>query len=1257
MKKQSHVFVLALLTFGFFFSGTLIGFSQDKTNDQQPSKTPPKLLKFNETQRVSLQSSNQLLKNVFDSSEKTSFTTIKQEQDKLGYNHQKNQQYYNNVKVEFGTLTLHSKNGMVESISSEFYKIEDLNTSPNISNTQAFNRAISHTGASAYLWEDEAASNELGYSKPEGELVIIPLITEEATTMKLAYKFDIYTISPMGGGDLYIDAQNGQALFFNNKVRHLDNFGHDGRAFSSNEESTPSSEIIVEEFEAIASGTAATRYSGSRTIETSLSGGNYILSDAGRKVYTRNANNLAPVGNSLPYITSYSQFSDSDNNWTAAEYDNSNKDNAALDAHWGAMMTYDYWSTVHGRDSYDANGAQLRSYVHVDNDYDNAFWFLNVMSYGDGSSNGNEGNGYFDALTSIDVAAHEIGHAVTEYTANLAYQRESGGLNEGYSDIWGAAVEHFAKGNGNDGSPDASIWLIGDEIDRRSGSAALRSMSNPTSLGQPDTYGGTYWSNPNCGTPTQSNDYCGVHTNSGVLNYWFYLSVAGGNGTNDIGNAFSVSGIGMTKAANISYRAINTYLSANSTYADARTAMIQSAQDLYGADGAEEQGVTNAWHAVGVGDAYGGGNPPTDCLSGDISLSITFDNYPEETAWTLKNSSGTTVASASYSTSNPDGSTVNETFTGLAVDDYTFTITDAYGDGICCSYGSGSYSLSSSAGSFQTGGSFGSSEATPFCIESGSGGDTEAPTAPTSLSASNITQTTADLSWNASSDNVAVTGYDIYQGSTNIGTVTGTSVQITGLTAATSYSFNVKAKDAAGNESSSSNTVNFTTPSGADTEAPTAPTSLAASNVTQTTADLSWSASSDNVGVTGYDVYQGSTNLGTVTGTSANITGLTAATSYSFSVRAKDAAGNVSSSSNTVNITTLSGADTESPTVPTSLVASNVSQTTVDLSWNASSDNVGVTGYDVYQGASNIMSVTGTSASVTGLTAATAYTFSVIAKDAAGNTSSSSNTVNITTQSAGGGSTVLNEGYFESGWDGWVDGGSDSYRYSGSRSYEGNRSIRLRDNTNSSVMTLSNINVSSYSTIDVEFYFYSYSMENGEDFWVQYHDGLSWNTVATYARGTSFENNNFYSATVTISNASYSFPTNAKFRFRNDASGNNDHIYIDQVTITGNSGSSNLTNSITSLGEMNNILGNGGDEIDFESDFLLYPNPAKSTVSIQLSTESTYVTYRIVNMIGQEVLSGELGKGTINVEKLETGVYFMEVNDGEELMIQRFIKE
>ncbi len=113
----------------------------------------------------------------------------------------------------------------------------------------------------------------------------------------------------------------------------------------------------------------------------------------------------------------------------------------------------------------------------------------------------------------------------------------------------------------------------------------------------------------------------------------------------------------------------------------------------------------------------GGGSTGNDCAAASLTLDITFDNYPEETAWTLQNSGGATVASGSYSTANPDGSSITENISGLASGDYTFTITDAFGDGICCAFGNGSYTLSSSEGVIVTGGSFSSSEATAFCVD------------------------------------------------------------------------------------------------------------------------------------------------------------------------------------------------------------------------------------------------------------------------------------------------------------------------------------------------------------------------------------------------------------------------------------------------------------------------------------------------------------------------------------------------------------
>ncbi|MFZ4106382.1 reprolysin-like metallopeptidase, partial [Flavobacterium sp.] len=285
---------------------------------------------------------------------------------------------------------------------------------------------------------------------------------------------------------------------------------------------------------------------------------------------------------------------------------------------------------------------------------------------------------------------------------------------------------------------------------------------------------------------------------------------------------------------------------------------------------------------------------------------------------------------------------------------------------------------------------------TNFTITSGTA-DTIAPTAPT-LSASGTTQTTTNLSWTAATDNVAVTGYDIYKAGILLGsTTTATTYAVTGLTAATAFTFTVKAKDIAGNLSVASNTVTVTTLAPLDTIAPTAPT-LSASGTTQTTTNLSWTAATDNVAVTGYDIYKAGILLGsTTTATTYAVTGLTAATAFTFTVKAKDIAGNLSVASNTVTVTTLAPLDTTAPTAPT-LSASGTTQTTTNLSWTVATDNVAVTGYNVYQAGILLGSTTtATTYAVTGLTATTAYPFNVRAKDAAGNLSVASNTVTVTT--------------------------------------------------------------------------------------------------------------------------------------------------------------------------------------------------------------------------------------------------------------------
>ncbi len=272
--------------------------------------------------------------------------------------------------------------------------------------------------------------------------------------------------------------------------------------------------------------------------------------------------------------------------------------------------------------------------------------------------------------------------------------------------------------------------------------------------------------------------------------------------------------------------------------------------------------------------------------------------------------------------------------------------------------------------------------------------ETTAPTAPT-LTASGTTQTSTVLSWSGATDNVAVTGYIIYRNGVQIGTSVTSPFTVTGLSPATTYTFNVKARDADNNLSPFSNTVTVTTEA-PDTTPPSAPT-LSASGTTSVSTNLSWTTATDNIGVTGYDVYQGSTIIGsTTTATTFAVTGLTPSTTYTFKVRAKDAAGNSSADSNIVSVTT-DAPDTTPPSAPV-LSLANKTANTVGLNWTAATDNLAVTGYDVYQGATLVGSTTtATTFTVTGLIASTTYSFTVRAKDAAGNISVPSNTLTVTT--------------------------------------------------------------------------------------------------------------------------------------------------------------------------------------------------------------------------------------------------------------------
>src|SRR5437762_28499 len=263
--------------------------------------------------------------------------------------------------------------------------------------------------------------------------------------------------------------------------------------------------------------------------------------------------------------------------------------------------------------------------------------------------------------------------------------------------------------------------------------------------------------------------------------------------------------------------------------------------------------------------------------------------------------------------------------------------------------------------------------------------DTTAPSTPTEILVSAVSSSQINLSWAASTDNVKVTRYIVRRDGVKIATPVSTSYADTGLSPATTYSYTVAARDAAGNISPNSTSVSVTTASAADTMPPATPTVLTAAVPRSAGPNLSWTASTDDVVMTYYIVRRNGVHVATPATTSYADTGLSVAT-YSYTVAARDAAGNISPNSATASI---SIADTTAPTTPTGLTAAAAGSTGANLSWSASTDNVGVTAYIVRRNGVQVATPAATSYTDTGLPVGT-YSYTVAARDAAGNISPNS---------------------------------------------------------------------------------------------------------------------------------------------------------------------------------------------------------------------------------------------------------------------------
>src|SRR6056297_3365466 len=572
------------------------------------------------------------------------------------------------------------------------------------------------------------------------------------------------------------------------------------------------------------------------------------------------------------------------------------------------------------------------------------------------------------------------------------------------------------------------------------------------------------------------------------------------------------------------------------------------------------------------------------------------------------------------------------------------------------------------------------------------GGDTEAPTAPTNLTAGNVTETSVDLSWDASSDNVGVDHYTVFQDGSSIGTTSNTSYSVTGLTAATTYTFTVKAEDAAGNVSASSNALDVTTNDG----------SVSYCSSQGNNSSYEWISQvdignfSNSSGAAGYTDFTGQT-VNLTAGASVSVTltpGFSGSTyneywkiwidyngdgDFSDNGELVFDPGSMSSSavSGTINVASTAsgttrmrvtmkyngepspcetfsyggvedytvsfsggGDDTEAPTAPTSLASSNITSSSVDLNWSASSDNVGVDHYTIFQDGSSIGTTSNTSTTVSGLAEATTYSFYVKAEDAAGNVSTASNSIDVTTES---GSVSYCESYGNNTNYEWIDLvelGSINNTTSADGGYG--------DYTNLSTDLTRGSNV----TIYISAGFASSSYTEYWHVWIDFDQNGTFDSDEEMVSGSSSSADKL--------SASFDVPTDAvlgqtrmrvTMKYNSAATACESFSYGEVEDYTVNI-TDNSTNYILSNRDAME-LGNAPAGLE------IYPNPANSFVNVQINEGERNSTVSIYNTQGSLVKIVPVNSDfkEIDVSDLQGGVYILKVADERLPLVKQFIKK
>ncbi|MBL7711211.1 MAG: M4 family metallopeptidase [Chitinophagaceae bacterium] len=477
--------------------------------------------------------------------------------DPAGNTHIRYRQYYQGYPVAGSMVNFHFKGTEPHSFNGVYFPTLSAPTGISISEEKAFSVAKSYFQNATFAWENAAYEKLLKEARKDQEASYYPkagleIVAKGDRQFALAYSFDIHTVAPFAHKLVYVDAQSGSIL---------------------------SAKELMMDIEV--NGKAYTKYSGIQTIRCdSMDPAGFILreSDRGASIYTER---FLSFGGSTGLSTE--PFYDYDNVWNNF---NTEMDEVATDIQWGLEKTHDYYKFKFGRNSIDGAGHELMAIAHVEmtpgEKFANAAWTGSFMIYGDGDDTS------MNPLTSVDITGHEVTHGLTQETADLNYKNEPGALNESFSDIFGKSIEYYAL-------PDSFSWKIGQKI-MLPGKKAMRDMSNPNGFQHPKFYKGFYYY-------TGTLDDGGVHINSGVQNYWYYLLVQGGKGARESDKQpYEVKPMGFDTAARIAYMTLTSYLVPTSSYKDAANASLAYTKLTYGDSSDQAYNVQMAWYAVGLLD-------------------------------------------------------------------------------------------------------------------------------------------------------------------------------------------------------------------------------------------------------------------------------------------------------------------------------------------------------------------------------------------------------------------------------------------------------------------------------------------------------------------------------------------------------------------------------------------------------------------------------------------------------------------------------